>query len=149
MKTAQKDTIKDITNDSQVNSHFQYCWSPASLTLTSFLLISIFKYHKNNSKYQQLTTSKITKESKQKSRRGTASNIILGAGDGLGDGGLELVCGRQTLALGSVLVHQTEQLQTSKTKRIKHKRKAKRSAGIEGHVATMLKSQSLKSVIYP
>ena len=29
--TAQKDTIIDITSDSQVNSNFPYRWSPASL----------------------------------------------------------------------------------------------------------------------
>ena len=52
-------------------------------------------------------------------------------------GGLELVCGRPTLALASVLVHQIQQLRTRKTKRI-HERKAKRAAGIEGQVATML-----------
>ena len=31
-RTAQKDTIIDITSDSQVNSNFPYRWSPASLT---------------------------------------------------------------------------------------------------------------------
>ena len=30
-RTAQKDTILDITSDSQVNSNFPYRWSPASL----------------------------------------------------------------------------------------------------------------------
>ena len=34
-------------------------------------------------------------------------------------GGLELVCGRPTLAFASVLVHQIQQLRTRKTKRIK------------------------------
>ena len=53
-------------------------------------------------------------------------------------GGLELVCGRPTLALPSALVHQIQQLGTRKTKRIKHKRKAKWAAGIGGQVATML-----------
>ena len=32
-RTAQKDAIKDITGDSQVNSYFPYRWSPASLTI--------------------------------------------------------------------------------------------------------------------
>ena len=57
-----------------------------------------------------------------------------------GRGGLEPVCGRPTLALDSVLVHQTKQLQTTQTKRIKHKQKAKRADGIEGQVATTLES---------
>ena len=56
--------------------------------------------------------------------------------------GLELVYGRPTLTLGSALVHQTKQLQTTKTKRIKHKQKAKRAAVVEGQVATMLKSHT-------
>ena len=50
-----------------------------------------------------------------------ASNKITGGGGG----GLELVCGRRTLALASALVHQIQQLRTRKRKRIKHKRKAK------------------------
>ena len=29
-RTAQKDTFIDITSESQVNSNFQYRWSPAS-----------------------------------------------------------------------------------------------------------------------
>ena len=57
---------------------------------------------------------------------------------GGGGGGLELVCGRPTLALASALVHQTKQLRTTKTKRIKHKQEAKRAAGIEGQMASML-----------
>ena len=52
--------------------------------------------------------------------------------------GLELVCGRPTLALASVLVHEIQKLRTRKTKRIKYKQKAKRAAGIGGQVATML-----------
>ena len=76
---------------------------------------------------QQRATSKITNEPKQKSRLGMASNKNYW--------GFELVCGRPTLALASALVHQTKQLRTTKTKRIKYKREAKRAAGIEGQVA--------------
>ena len=61
-----------------------------------------------------------------------------------GGGGLELVCGRPTLALASALVHQTKQLRTTKTKRIKHKREAKRAAGIEGQVASVLEYVQVK-----
>ena len=39
-RTAQKDAIKDITSDSQVNSNFPYRWSPAGLKH----LTSIFTY---------------------------------------------------------------------------------------------------------
>ena len=55
-------------------------------------------------------------------------------------GGIELVCGRPTLALNSALVHQTKQVRT--TKQIKHYQDAKRAAGIEGQVATMLNLQT-------
>ena len=85
----------------------------------------------NNHK-EQRATSKITKEPKQKSRLGTASNKnYWGAWTSL----------RSTsLAIASALVHQTKQVQTTKTKRLKHKQKAKRAAGIEEQVATMLES---------
>ena len=40
-RTAQKDTIIDITSDSQVNSNFSYRWSPASLTFNNYFYIYI------------------------------------------------------------------------------------------------------------
>ena len=49
-RTAQKDTIIDITSDSQVNSNFPYRWSPASLTFNIILPIFIFIYNVNNHK---------------------------------------------------------------------------------------------------
>ena len=55
-------------------------------------------YDENNHK-ELHAISKITKESKQKSRLGTAGNEITG--------GLQLVSGRPTLALSSALVPQT------------------------------------------
>ena len=71
---------------------------------------------------------------------------------------LEQVCCRPTLALGSALVHQKKKkkkekkerktttttkkkLRTTKSKRIAPKQKAKRAAGIEGQVATMLENR--------
>ena len=46
-------------------------------------------------------------------------------------GGLELVCGRPTLALVSALVHLKKTANNKKTKRIKHKQKAKWAAGLK------------------
>ena len=43
-RTAQKDAIKDITNDSQVNSYFPYGWSPASLTINIYLNLFLYLY---------------------------------------------------------------------------------------------------------
>ena len=61
----------------------------------------------------------------------TEESIKLLEGEGAG---LEPISGRPTLALDSALVHQTKQLQMTRTKRIKHKQEAK--AG--GHTARML-----------
>ena len=41
-RTAQKDTIIDITRDSQVNSNFPYRWSPASLTFNNYFYLFIY-----------------------------------------------------------------------------------------------------------
>ena len=43
-KTAQKDTIKDITSDSQLNSNFPYRWSPASLTFNIYYFLFLYLY---------------------------------------------------------------------------------------------------------
>ena len=40
-RTAQKDTIIDITSDSQVNSNFPNRWPPASLTFNNYFYIYI------------------------------------------------------------------------------------------------------------
>ena len=42
--TAQKDTIIDITSDSQVNSNFPYRWSPASLTFNNYFYLFLYLY---------------------------------------------------------------------------------------------------------
>ena len=43
-RTTQKDTIIDITSDSQVNSNFPYRWSPASLTLNNYFYLFLYFY---------------------------------------------------------------------------------------------------------
>ena len=43
-RTAQKDTIIDITSDSQVNSNFPYRWSPASLTFNNYFYLFLYSY---------------------------------------------------------------------------------------------------------
>ena len=43
-RTAQKDTIIDITSASQVNSNFTYRWSPASLTFNSYFYLVLYLY---------------------------------------------------------------------------------------------------------
>ena len=75
-----------------------YRWSSACLTFNIYFYIFFYISNKYNDK-QRHTTSKFTKEPKQKSRLGTASDKITGR--------LQLVCGRPTLALRSALVPQT------------------------------------------
>ena len=43
-RTAQKDTIIDITSDSQVNSNFPYRWSPGSLTFNNYFYLFLYLY---------------------------------------------------------------------------------------------------------
>ena len=43
-RTAQRDTIKDITSDSQVNNYFPYRWSPASLTFNIYFYLFLYLY---------------------------------------------------------------------------------------------------------
>ena len=43
-RTAQKDTIIDITSDSQVNSNFPNRWSPASLTFNNYFYLFLYLY---------------------------------------------------------------------------------------------------------
>ena len=52
---------------------------------------------------------------------------------------LKLDCGRPSLALGSALIHQKKTTNSKNKTNKKNKQKAKRAAGIEGQVATMLK----------
>ena len=43
-RTAQKDTIIDITSDSQMNSNFPYRWSPASLIFNNYFYLFLYLY---------------------------------------------------------------------------------------------------------
>ena len=43
-RTAQNDTIIDITSDSQVNSNFPNRWSPASLTFNNYFYLFLYLY---------------------------------------------------------------------------------------------------------
>ena len=96
--TAQKDTIIDNTSESQVNSNFPYRWSPASLTLNNyfhlFLYLCITGITINNN-------TPHLKSPKIQNRRAALGRPAIKI-----TGGLQLVCGRPTLALSSALVPQ-------------------------------------------
>ena len=97
-RTAQKDTIIDITSDSQVNSNFPYRWSPASLTFNNYFYLFLYLYITwitiNNS-------APHLKSPKNQNRRAALGRPAIKI-----TGGLQLVCGRPTLALSSALVPQ-------------------------------------------
>ena len=128
-RTAQKDTIIDITSDSQVNSNFPYRWSPASLTFNNYFYLFLYLYITWITINNNAPHLKSPKNQNRRAALGRPAIKITGV--------LELVCGRPTLALRSALVHRRnnyelqKQLRTTKTKRIKHKQKAKRAAGLK------------------
>ena len=95
-RTAQKDTIIDITSDSQVHSNFPYRWSPASLTFNNYFYLFLYLYItyitiNNNAPH--------LKSPKNQNRR-----AALGRPATKNTGGLQLGCGRPTLSLSSGLV---------------------------------------------
>ena len=96
-RTAQKDTIIDITSDSQVNSNFPYRWSPASLTFNNDFYLYLYSYIitiNNNAPHLQ--------SPKTQNRRAALGRPAIKI-----TGELHLICGRSTLALSSALVPQT------------------------------------------
>ena len=105
-RTAQKDTIIDITSDSQVNSNFPNRWSPASLTFNNYFYLFLYLYItwitiNNNAPH--------LKSLKNQNRRAALGRPAIKI-----TGGLELVCGRPTLALSSALVHQRNNYEQQK-----------------------------------
>ena len=98
-RTAQKDTITDITSDRQVNRNLPHRRSPASLTFNNYFYLFLYLYITRITINNNAPHLKSPKNQKQKSRLGTASNKNYW--------GLQLVCVRPTLALSSALVPQT------------------------------------------
>ena len=98
-RTAQKDTIKDITSDSQVNSFFPYRWSPASLTFNNYFYLFLHLYITRITINNNAPHLKSPKNQNRRAALGRPAIKITG--------GLQLVFGRPTLALSSALVPQT------------------------------------------
>ena len=94
-RTTQKDITIDTTSDSQVNSNFPNRWSPASLTFNNYFYLFLYLYITwiaTNNDAPHL------KSPKNQSRRAALGRPAIKI-----TGGLELVCGRPTLALSSAL----------------------------------------------
>ena len=101
-RTVQKDITIDTTSDSQANSNFPNRWSPASLTFNNYFYLFLYLY------ITWITTNKNAphlKSPKNQSKRAALGRPAIKI-----TGGLQLVCGRPTLALGYALAHQTKQL---------------------------------------
>ena len=88
-KTAQKDTIIDITSDSQVNSNFPYRWSPASLTFNNYFYLFLYLYL---TKITINNNAPHLKSPKNQNRRAALGRPAIKI-TGVGGWGLELVCG--------------------------------------------------------
>ena len=101
-RTAQKDTIIDITTDSQVNSNFPYRWSPASLTFNNYFYLFLYLYITRITMNNNAPHLKSPKDQNRRAALGRPAMKLLGGG-----GGLQLICGRPTLALSCALVPQT------------------------------------------
>ena len=98
-RTAQKDTIIDITSDSQVNSLFPYRWSPASPTFNNYFYLFLYLYITRITINNNAPHLKSPQNQNRRAALGRPAIKITG--------GLQLVCGRPTLALSSALVPQT------------------------------------------
>ena len=99
-RTAQKDTIIDITSDSQVNSNFPYRWSPASLIFNNYFNLFLYLYITSITTKNNAPHLKSPKNQNRRAALGRPAIKII-------TGGLQLVFGRPTLALSSALVPQT------------------------------------------
>ena len=98
-RTAEKDTIIDITRHSQVNSNFPYRWSPTSLTFNHYFYLFLYLYTTRITINNNTPHLKLPKNQHRRAALGQPVIEFLG--------GLQLVCGRPTLALSSALVPQT------------------------------------------
>ena len=98
-RAAQKDTMIDITSDSQVNSNFPYRWSPASPTFNNYFYLFLYLYITRITINNNAPHLKSPKNQNRRAALGRPAIKITG--------GLQLVCGRPTLALSSALVSQT------------------------------------------
>ena len=102
-RTAQKDTIIDITSDSQVNSNFPNRWSPASPTFNNYphppLYLYITRITINNN-------APHLNSPKNQNRRAALGRPTIKI-----TGGLDLVCGRPTYFLiQCFVIHQDNEI---------------------------------------
>ena len=78
-RTAQKDAIKDITSDRQVNSHFPYKWTPASLTFNIYFYPFLYLYITKITLNKDTPHLKSPKNQNRRATLGRAAIKLLGA----------------------------------------------------------------------
>ena len=83
-RTAQKDTIIDITSDSQVNSNFQYRWTPASLTFNNYFYLFLYLYITRITINNNAPHLKSPKNQNRRAALGWPAMKLLGGGGGGG-----------------------------------------------------------------
>ena len=86
-RTAQKDTITDITSDSRANSNFPNRWSPASLTFNNYFYLFLYLYITRITINNNAPHLKSPKNQNRRAALGRPAIKITG--------GLQLVCGHQ------------------------------------------------------
>ena len=129
----KKDAIKDTISDSQLDSYFPYRWSSDSLTFNIYFYLFLYLYIRKKTINNGTPHLKSLKNQNRRAALGRPAIKLLRR--------LKLVCGRPTLPL--VLLWFTRQNNYEQQKQNElNEQKAKRAAGIEGQVATMLKSHT-------
>ena len=78
-RTAQKDAIKDITSDSQVNSYFPYRWSPASLSINIYFYLFLYLYITRITIYNGTPHLKSLKSQNRRAALGRPAIKLLGS----------------------------------------------------------------------
>ena len=94
-RTAKKDTIIDITSDSQVNSNFPFRWSPASLTFNNYFYLFLYLYITRININNNAPHIKSPKNQNKRAALGRPAMKLLGGG-GVGCGGgasTDFLCG--------------------------------------------------------
>ena len=81
-KDTQKDAIKDITNDSQVNSYFPYRWSPSSLTINTYFYLFLYLYLTRTTMNNDSPHLKSLKSQNRRATLGRPAIKLLGDGRG-------------------------------------------------------------------
>ena len=79
-RTLQKDAIKIITSDSQVNSYFPYCWSPASVTINIYFYLFSYLYTKRLTIINGTPHLKSLKDQNRRAALGRRAIKLLGGG---------------------------------------------------------------------